>query len=69
MTHVVLPYQNYYQGTCFHETLFDICFSNIVLPVLPRALQIMADQGFEHNLPVLVLPKANQAQVSKMMHR
>ena len=31
-------------------------YSHVNLPVLPQGLQIMADQGFEHNLPVIVLP-------------
>ena len=29
----------------------------------------MADQGFEHNLPVIVLPKANQQQLTAIMRR
>ena len=37
--------------------------------MLPQGLQIMADQGFEHNFPVLVLPWANQPQISKDMRR
>ena len=45
------------------------CCSHINLPVLPAGLQIMADQGFEHQLPILVLPKANQVQIPKIMRR
>ena len=37
--------------------------SHIGLPPLPQGLQIMADQGFQHRLPVLVLPKTNQQQL------
>ena len=43
--------------------------SDITLPVLPQGLQIMADQGFEHNDPVIVLPRANQPQLSRLMRR
>ena len=42
---------------------------NVNLPVLPAGLQIMADQGFEHRLPVIVLPHANQPQLPPMMRR
>ena len=41
----------------------------INLPVLPQGLQIMADQGFEHRLPVMVLPRANQPQIAEIMRR
>ena len=57
------------QGIICADSIFDIfvhqSFSHINLPVLPQGLQIMADQGFEHNFPVLVLPQANQPQISK----
>ena len=33
---------------------------NITIPVLPQGLQIMADQGFRHQPPIIVLPKANR---------
>ena len=36
---------------------------------MPQGLQIMADQGFEHRLPVIVLPRANQPQIAKIMRR
>ena len=29
----------------------------------------MADQGFAHNLPVIVLPQANQPQIPRIMRR
>ena len=46
-----------------------IYFSNINLPVLPPGLQILADQGFEHNPPVLVLPRANQQPVPAILRQ
>ena len=39
------------------------------MPVLPAGLQILADQGFEHRLPIIVLPRANQPQVPANMRR
>ena len=40
-----------------HSNLFiTVIFSNVPLPVLPQGLQIMADQGFAHQPPVIVLP-------------
>ena len=41
----------------------------MILPVLPDGLQIMADQGFEHHHPVIVLPRANQPQLTPLMRR
>ena len=49
--------------------LFVPKFSNINLPVLPAGLQIMADQGFEHQLPVIVIPKGNQQPIPEIMRR
>ena len=46
-----------------------ISFSNVNLPMLPQGLQIMADQGFEHRLPIIVLPRANQPQLPAVMRR
>ena len=43
--------------------------SNIRLPVLPQGLHIMADQGFRHQDPVIVLPRANQPAISADMRR
>ena len=45
------------------------CFRNVPMPVLPQGLQIMADQGFPHGLPVLVLPRHNQAPIPAGMRR
>ena len=42
---------------------------DISLPVLPQGLQIMANQGFDHEHPVIVLPRANQPQLTKIMRR
>ena len=47
----------------------SVCLNNVNVPVLPQGLQIMADQGFRHALPVIVLPRRNQAQVPAMMRR
>ena len=54
------------------EIFFSTCnllIRNIHLPVLPPGLRIMADQGFEHRLPVLVMPHANQPQLPRNMCR
>ena len=54
-------------GNCL--SLIQNVFSHIHLPVLPHGLQIMADQGFAHNPPVIVLPRANQPQLTRRMWR
>ena len=41
----------------------------INVPVLPAGLQIMADQGFENRLPIIVLPRVNQPQIPAIMRR
>ena len=50
-----------------------LCTNNTVnghlLPVLSQGLQIMADQGFEHQHPVIVLPWRNQPQIPRIMRR
>ena len=53
----------------YSERFFMYFCSHVHLPVLPQGLQIMADQGFEHRLQVIVLPKANQPQISHQMRR
>ena len=45
------------------------CFGNVHLPVLPQGLQILADQGFQHNPPVIVIPCQNQPQIPTGMRR
>ena len=42
---------------------------NINVPPLPPGMQIMADQGFEHHAPVIVMPHANQPQLPPLMHQ
>ena len=44
------------------EFLFPL-FSDINLPVLPPGLLIMADQGFDHNIPILVLTKSKSTSI------
>ena len=46
-----------------------LIYSTMALPVLPPGLQIMADQGFEHNNPIIVLPRANQRQLNPVIRR
>ena len=58
---------DYVQSGHISQYLSIDAFSNITLPVLPNGLQLMADQGFEHRLPIIVLPKANQQQVPAVM--
>ena len=47
----------------------SICFQNVNVPVLPQGLHIMADQGFQHRLPVMVIPHQNQPQIPAPMRR
>ena len=47
----------------------SVCYQNVHMPVLPQGLQIMADQGFAHGLPVIVLPRHNQAPIPVGMRR
>ena len=54
---------------CHPACAFFKIVRNVNLPVLPAGLQIMADQGFEHRHPILVLPWANQPQVARIMRR
>ena len=46
-----------------------VCYQNVNIPVLPQGLTILADQGFKHQLPVLVLPCQNQPQLPAAMRR
>ena len=66
----VFHYQDFY--STFLQYTGQKChfnFRNVNLPVLPAGLQIMADQGFDHCNPIIVLPRANQPQVSQIMRR
>ena len=44
-------------------------FRLIQLPPLPHGLQIMADPGFEFNLPVIVLPRPHQVFLPPAMRK
>ena len=37
----------------------SVCYRNINVPVLPQGLRIMADQGFQHGPPVILLSHHN----------
>ena len=64
-----VPISNRNLVSFFTSYQFVNLHRNINLPVLPAGLQIMADQGFEHRHPVIVLPRANQPQIPALMRR
>ena len=55
--------------SCLLQSVCLKFIRNIQLPVLPQGLQIMADQGFAHQPPVIVLPRANQPALTAEMRK